>query len=112
MRKVAALLLIGLLLTFPNLGLSKDLPLTDAQLEDVAALPDDPEPTGGGRVSGEENSIESVAAQRGGWIASVAAQRATQKRPVQSFAVVNRQMVGNLGLGSAIGIQTSAHSAR
>ena len=71
MRGVMALLLIGVLLSLPAPALCKGKPLTDAELEEVAALPG--------------SSELSEAAQDP--IASVAARRSADRRPVQTFAV-------------------------
>ena len=66
MRGTTTALLIGCLL-LPAPALSRGRPLTDAQLEDIAAVPDDPESSGqSGQVGPAglgEPSIASVAAQ-------------------------------------------------
>ena len=65
MRGITVVLLIGLFLSLPAPALSKGPVLTDAQLEDVAAVPDDPEPSGqAGPPEPAEDSIASVAAAR------------------------------------------------
>ena len=87
MRGIIAVLPLTLLLALPAPAMAKGIPLTDAQMEDIAALPDDPEPTGEAGLSEEAASIASVAAQRGTLIASVAAQRAVEKRPVLYFVI-------------------------
>ena len=66
MREITLVLLAGLFLSLPAPApAAKGMPLTDAQLEDIAALPDDPEPVGDLGISElEELSIGSVAAAR------------------------------------------------
>ena len=65
MREITFVLLAGLLLYLPAPApAAKGMPLTDAQLEDIAAFPDDPEPVGDLGISElEELTIGSLAAE-------------------------------------------------
>ena len=65
MREVTAVLLIGVLLFLPAPALASGIPLTDAQLEEIAAVPEDPEPsTGMAPPSPAESAITSDNTQR------------------------------------------------
>ena len=92
MHRITAFLLVGLFLSLPVPALAKSVPMTDAQLDDTAAAPDDPEPTGQAGLEGADtHSIPSVSAQRAlqaqysegtqpDSIASVSAQHALQRQ--------------------------------